>query len=67
MNADMFMFLFADVQVTFLQPVLLKPENHIYLLLHREKMGSHVLVETSRDPECPKVRRNDLFFRHVLF
>lgn len=30
-------------------------------------MGSHILVETSRDPECPKVRWNDLFFRHVLF
>lgn len=29
-------------------------------------MGSHILVETSRDPECPKVRWKDLFFC-VLF
>lgn len=54
MNADMFMFLFADMQVTFLQPA--KTRKSHFLLLHREKMGSHILVETSRDPECPKVR-----------
>lgn len=41
-----------------------------YLLFHREKMGSHLLVETSRNPECPKVsfrRWFDSFFPLVLF
>lgn len=37
MNAAMFMFLFADVQVTFLQPVLLKLENHIFFCCTERK------------------------------
>lgn len=40
-----------------------------YLPFHREKMGSHLLVETSRNPECPKVslrRWSDSFFPLVL-
>lgn len=38
-------------------PKFTYPENNIILSsLRREKMGSHLLVETSRNPECPKVR-----------
>jgi len=40
-----------------------------YRPFHREKMGSQLLVETSRNPECPKVsvrRRTRTFFILVL-
>lgn len=30
--------------------------HHPYLSSCREKMGSHLLVETTRNPDCPKVR-----------
>lgn len=37
MNADMFMFLLADTQATFLQPALLKLENHIFFCCTERK------------------------------
>lgn len=46
-------------------------ENNItFVNLHREKMGSHLMVETSRNPDCPKVslmRWSDSLFPQRVF
>lgn len=76
-----FQLLLTDMQEDFVKLAERKSQTAIensliqkitssYLPFHREKMGSHLLVETSRNPECPKVRFRrwpDSFFPHVLF
>lgn len=55
---------------TTIENSLIQKITSSYLPFHREKMGSHLLVETSRNPECPKVRFrrwSDSFFPHFLF
>lgn len=56
--------------LTAIQKSLIQKITSSYLPFHREKMGSHLLVETSRNPECPKVsfrRWSDSFSPLVLF
>lgn len=56
--------------LTAIQNSLIQKITSSYLSFHREKMGSHLLVETSRNPECPKVsfrRWSDSFSPLVLF